>query len=168
MSAKAGIRLVGEIEPKSAAGVRTIPVLAILRDYLDAHLLRTERTGKDRIFGRSANQPFYAATIDGRAKRAWLAHNMAEREAAEKEGRAPVLLTLLTMHECRHTFASILIETGANPKAIQEVMGTRKSRPPLTSMGISCQAAMTTFGRAWMPSWRPANVCPLAEIRPTG
>jgi integrase len=47
---------------------------------------------------------------------------MAEREAAEKEGRAPDLLTLLTMHECRHTFASV-IETGANPKAIQEVMG---------------------------------------------
>lgn len=116
----------GEVEPKSAAGVRTIPLLAILRDYLDAHLLRTGRTGEDRIFGRSANQPFYAATIDGRAKRAWLAHNLAEREAAEREDRAPDLLTLLTMHECRHTFASILIETGANPKAIQEVMGHSK------------------------------------------
>lgn len=116
----------GEIEPKSAAGVRTIPMLAILRDHLEAQLLRTGRTGKDRIFGRSAGEPFYAATIDGRAKRAWLAHNMAEREAAEKEGRTPALLTLLTMHECRHTFASILIETGANPKAIQEVMGHSK------------------------------------------
>ena len=30
------------------------------------------------------------------------------------------------MHECRHTFASILIDTGANPKAIQEVMGHSK------------------------------------------
>jgi integrase len=36
------------------------------------------------------------------------------------------LLTLLTMHECRHTFASVLIDTGANPKAIQEVMGHSK------------------------------------------
>lgn len=116
----------GEIEPKSVAGVRRIPMLAILRDYLEAHLLRTERTGEDRIFGRSASQPFYAATIDGRAKRAWLAHNLVEREAAEREDRAPDLLTLLTMHECRHTFASILIETGANPKAIQEVMGHSK------------------------------------------
>ena len=58
--------------------------------------------------------------------RAWLAHNVAEREAAEKDGRPPSLLTLLTLHECRHTFASILIETGANPKAIQEVMGHSK------------------------------------------
>jgi hypothetical protein len=45
------------------------PMLAILRDYIDAHLLKTERTGKDRIFGRAVSQPFYAATIDGRAKR---------------------------------------------------------------------------------------------------
>ena len=30
------------------------------------------------------------------------------------------------MHECRHTFASLLIDTGANPKAIQEVMGHSK------------------------------------------
>lgn len=39
---------------------------------------------------------------------------------------SPQLLTLLTMHECRHTFASLLIDTGANPKAIQEVMGHSK------------------------------------------
>lgn len=61
--------------------------------------------------------------MDGRAKRTWRAYNVAEREAAAGEGREPELLTLLTMHECRHTFASVLIDTGANPKAIQEVMG---------------------------------------------
>jgi integrase len=116
----------GEIEPKSEAGKRTIPVLAILRDYLDEQLLRTGRGGTDRVFGRSGDQVFYASTIDGRAKRAWTARNLAEREEAEKEGRAADLLTILTMHECRHTFASILIDTGANPKAIQEVMGHSK------------------------------------------
>jgi integrase len=97
-------------------------VLAILRDYLDEQLLRTGRSGTDRVFGRSADQVFYASTVDGRAKRAWTARNLAEREAAEKDGRAADLLTVLTMHECRHTFASIQIDTGANPKAIQEVM----------------------------------------------
>jgi integrase len=69
---------------------------------------------------------FYPSTIDGRAKRAWMAHNAAEREAAQSEGREPELLTLLTMHECRHTFASLLIDTEANPKVIQEVMGHSK------------------------------------------
>jgi integrase len=116
----------GEIEPKSPAARRVIPVLAILRDHLAEQLQRSGRTGKDRIFGRSAGEVFYASTVDGRAKRAWRAHNDAEREAAAEQGRGPELLTLLTMHECRHTFASILIDTGANPKAIQEVMGHSK------------------------------------------
>jgi integrase len=118
----------GEIEPKSPAARRAIPVLAILRDYLADQLQRTGRSGKDRIFGRSDGEVFYASTIDGRAKRAWRAHNAVEREAANEAGREPELLTLLTMHECRHTFASILIDTGANPKAIQEVMGHSKIR----------------------------------------
>jgi integrase len=29
-------------------------------------------------------------------------------------------------HECRHTFASLLIDSGANPKAVQEYMGHSK------------------------------------------
>jgi integrase len=97
--------------------------LAVLHDYLAEQLRRTDRAGKDRLFGRSAGEVFYASTIDGRAKRAWRAHNAAEREAASEAGRAPELLTLLTMHECRHTFASLLIDAGVNPKAIQEFMG---------------------------------------------
>lgn len=116
----------GEIEPKSKAAKRAIPILAVLRDHLVDQMERTGRTGKDRIFGRSSREVFYASTVDGRAKRAWRAHNAAEREAAAERGREPELLTLLTMHECRHTFASILIDTGANPKAIQEVMGHSK------------------------------------------
>ena len=116
----------GEIEPKSPASKRTIPILSILRGYLVEETERTGRTGRDRFFGRSAQEVFYASTVDGRAKRAWRAYNVAEREAAAGEGRALELLTLLTMHECRHTFASVLIDTGANPKAIQEVMGHSK------------------------------------------
>lgn len=119
-------QVAGEIEPKSTKGVRTVPLLAVLRDHVDEHLLRTGRAGEDRIFGRSAQQVFYASTVDVRARKAWEAHNAEEREAAEQAGRKPRPLTLLTMHECRHTFASLLIDTGANAKAIQEVMGHSK------------------------------------------
>ena len=42
---------------------------------------------------------------------------------AEREGRSPDLLPALTFHECRHTFASLLIDAGVNPKATQEFMG---------------------------------------------
>lgn len=49
--------------------------------------------------------------------------NEQECEAAKGEGRDPVLLRPITLHECRHTFASLLIDAGVNPKAIQEFMG---------------------------------------------
>lgn len=116
----------GEIEPKSEAGLRDVPLLAVLRVFLEDQLRRTGRSGEERVFGRSSKMPFYASTVDGRARKAWLRHNTEEREAAAEENRPAKLLTRLTMHECRHTFASLLIDTGANAKAIQVVMGHEK------------------------------------------
>lgn len=77
------------------------------------------------MFGRTVDQAFYASTVDGRAKRAWATVNDHEREATEAAGREPDLLRPITMHECRHTFASLLVDSGANPKAIQNVLGKR-------------------------------------------
>jgi integrase len=114
------------IEPKSRAGRRTVPLLAILRDSLDGHLRRTGRRGEELVFGRTVSQAFYASTVDCRAKRAWAAANDRERDAAEAAGREPDLLRPITLHECRHTFASLLIDSGANPKAIQDFMGHSK------------------------------------------
>lgn len=110
----------GPIAPKSKAGIRTVPILAVLRDHLDAHALGT---GSDLAFGRKSDEPFAPKTVANPAKRAWAAVNEREREEAEREGRSPDLLPSLTFHECRHTFASLLIDAGVNPKAIQEFMG---------------------------------------------
>jgi integrase len=116
----------GVIEPKSRAGSRGVPLLSILRGYLVAHLDRCGRRGEALVFGRTTTEAFYASTVDGRAKRAWKAANKRERAAAEEEGREARLLTPITLHHCRHTFASLLIDSGANPKAIQEFMGHSK------------------------------------------
>lgn len=116
----------GVIEPKSRAGSRGVPLLAILRGYLVDHLDRCGRTGEDLAFGRTAAEAFYASTVDGRAKRAWKAANEWEHAAAERDEREADLLRPITMHHCRHTFASLLIDSGANPKAIQEFMGHSK------------------------------------------
>jgi integrase len=105
----------GVIEPKSRAGRRGVPLLEILRDYLDAHVRRMGRSGDDLVFGRTPQQAFYASTVDGRAKRAWAAANKRER------GLVPI-----SLHLCRHTFASLMIDSGANAKAIQEFMGHSK------------------------------------------
>ena len=121
--------------PKSHSSRRSVPLLAVLRDYLDEHLLRTGRSGEALVFGRTASQAFVASTIDVRAKRAWDAANEREREAAEEEGREPELLAPITLHECRHTFASLLIDAGANPKAIQTFMGHSKIQTTFDTYG---------------------------------
>lgn len=103
----------------------------------------------------------YASTVDGRAKWAWTAANERERRAAKDEGRAPALLKLIDLHLCRHTFASLMIDSGANPKAIQEFMGTRKSRRPSIPTGTYCRVATTRCGSGWMPTClrREALMC---------
>ena len=116
----------GEIEPKSRAGRRLVPLLAILRDYLQGQIVKTGREGDELVFGRGPRQAFYAATIDGRAKRAWGRARERELELAEREDRKPDPIEPITLHHCRHTFASLLIDSGANPKAIQEFMGHAK------------------------------------------
>jgi integrase len=103
-----------------------VPLLATLRSYLEEELRRTRRRGEELVFGRTVDQAFHASTVDGRAKRAWATANDHEREAAEAAGREPDLLRSITLHECRHTFASLLIDSGANPKAIQNFMGHSK------------------------------------------
>ena len=97
----------GPIDPKSEASARTIPLLAVLRDYLDEHLLSVGRTGDELVLGRTATDAFVASTVRSRANRAW-----------KVAGLDP-----MTLHECRHTFASLLIASGENPKAVQEFMG---------------------------------------------
>lgn len=100
----------GAIEPKSRSSKRTVPLLALLRDYLDEHKLATGRDGEALVFGRSDVSPFAPMAVDKRAKRAW----------------AKAKLERITLHECRHTFASLMIDAGANPKAIQTFMGHSK------------------------------------------
>ena len=47
----------GEVAPKSAAGRRTVPMAAVLRDHLIEHRMNHERTD-GLVFGRSPERPF--------------------------------------------------------------------------------------------------------------
>jgi integrase len=94
------------VAPKSAAGARSVPVLAVLRTHLREHRLRTGQ-GEGLLFGADGTTPFGYSSVVARAERLW-------REA----GLAPIGL-----HECRHTFAALLIDSRVNPKAISTFMG---------------------------------------------
>ncbi len=93
-------------EPKSRAGRRGVPIVAALRDLLVEHKLVTRRDA-GLVFGSSGTQPFTPTAVRKRAMTAW-------RRAT---------LGPIGLHECRHTFASLLIAAGVNAKAITAYLG---------------------------------------------
>lgn len=96
----------GVIEPKSKAGRRTVPIAKALRTYLLRHQLASGR--RDGLaFGRTPIAPFDTGGIWKRSRKAWTAAR----------------LTPLTLHEARHTFASLMIAAGVNAKALTTYMG---------------------------------------------
>jgi integrase len=92
--------------PKSRAGRRSVPIVAALRDLLVDHKLVTRRA-RGLVFGSSGAQPFTPTAVRKRALTAW-----------RRAGLEPIGL-----HECRHTFASLLIAAGVNAKAITAYLG---------------------------------------------
>jgi integrase len=95
----------GLIEPKSRAGRRAVPIVAALRPHLVARKLR--RGDASSFFFGARGRPFNRNALVNRAVRAW-----------KNAG-----LTSIGLHECRHTFASILIAAGVNAKALSTYLG---------------------------------------------
>ena len=91
--------------PKSAAGTRTVPIIPRLREHLVAQRLRTG--GRGPVFPSTTGRPFDPESVQARADRAWAAGG----------------LTRITQHECRHTFASLMIAAGVNVKALSTLLG---------------------------------------------
>jgi integrase len=92
--------------PKSRAGRRGVPIVAALRDLLIEHKLATRRD-VGLVFGSSVSRPFTPTAVRKRALTDW-----------RRAGLEPIGL-----HECRHTFASLLIAAGVNAKAITAYLG---------------------------------------------
>lgn len=96
----------GVVPPKSRAATRIVPIPAVLRDYLVEHKLRSGRR-VGLVFGTSCTQPFTPSNVRKRANAAWA-----------RAGLVPIGL-----HECRHTFASLMIAAGVNAKALSIYTG---------------------------------------------
>jgi integrase len=86
---------------------RNVPIPSALREVLASELLRTGRRGAELIFGTTSSSPFRAQGVQHRADRLW------------KEAK----LNRLTFHDCRHTYASLMIAAGCNAKALSTFMG---------------------------------------------
>jgi integrase len=94
------------VAPKSAAGSRRVPIVAVLRAFLAPAQLAAPADPNGLVFG-CIEAPFCASSVSERAQRAW-------RKAR---------LEAIRLHNCRHTFASIMIAAGVNAKALSTFMG---------------------------------------------
>ena len=94
------------VAPKSKAGTRRVPIPAALRAFLAPAKLASGGEPDALVFG-VRGEPFSASSIGERAQRAW--------KVAE--------LDPISLHECRHTFASLMIAAGVNAKALSTFMG---------------------------------------------
>jgi hypothetical protein len=112
---------VGPVEPKSRAGKRVVPIPIVLRTIMVEH--RLGRGTKGLAFGRSPEVPFNSERVNSRAYGAW------RRAGLER----------ITLHECRHTFASLMIAAGvARDHAGSTPFGSK--RAPRRGEGLSCVA----------------------------
>ncbi len=84
-----------------------MPIPLRLRDHLVEHKLATGRDGDQLLFGRTGSDAFNGKNLQDRADAAW----------------AEAGLERITPHECRHTFASLMIAAGVNAKALSTYMG---------------------------------------------
>jgi integrase len=94
------------IAPKSEAGSRRVPIAGVLRGFLAPPSLAAGGSSDKLVFG-TEDRPFCASATSERARRRWTA-----------AGLEPICL-----HDCRHTFASLMIAAGVNAKALSTFMG---------------------------------------------
>lgn len=110
----------GEIDPKSAKGARTVPVAGVLRLYLLEQRARTGRRGRDLFFGSTATRPFTPTHVRARALGAWAA---AAVGAFLARTPLPVEIGPIGLHECRHTYVSLMFDAGLSLERIGDYVG---------------------------------------------
>ncbi len=92
------------VDPKSRSGRRRVPIAAVLRDILLEHKVHASN---ELVLSRPDGSPVNPTTSSVRAAKAW-----------RRVGLNPI-----TLHEARHTFASLLIAAGVNARALSSYMG---------------------------------------------
>jgi integrase len=94
------------VAPKSHAGARRVPIPTALRGFLAPAQLAAPADPDHLVFA-AGQIPFSGSSVTERARRAW-----------RKAGLVPI-----SLHDCRHTFASLMIAAGVNAKALSTFMG---------------------------------------------
>lgn len=100
-------KIEGAQDPKTRSSRRAVPLVPVLRDELLEHRMRQGRNGEGLVFGKTERSPFVHTALLARVKRVWKAKGLG----------------YVKLHDARHTFASLLIAAGEDPKRIQTYLG---------------------------------------------
>src|SRR4029079_539640 len=92
---------------KSRAGRRRVPLAKPLRSQLAAQRLRSGGNEGELVFGSGSAKAINSNALIRRARAAW-----------RRGGLKPIGL-----HDCRHTYAALMIAAGVNAKALSAYMG---------------------------------------------
>lgn len=118
--------------PKTAAGIREIPMLEDVRRVLLQERARQMRDGFSEgivdgvsrfVFITNRMGPYMPQNINVSLNRIVLAYNDKDFERASADGREPNPIPQISPHILRHTFCTRLCENDVNIKVIQEIMG---------------------------------------------
>jgi integrase len=137
----------GDGTPKTRAAVRKVPITPSLNRLLSAHKATTNRNGSDLVFGREAGEAFVPTTVRNRALAAWEAADKAKAKTLGRDLHEDERLAPITLHECRHTFASLMIAAGCNAKALSVVMGHESIMITFDRYGKLMPGGETEVGR---------------------
>ena len=133
-------------KPKTEAGIRTIPMLDIVKDafemlyeeQLENGFNESEIDGMSGfIFCNRFGMVPNPQTVNYTIKRIANSYNADEVVRAKKERRDPIILPNFSCHHLRHTFCTRLCENETNLKVIQSIMGHRNIE---TTMDIYAEA----------------------------
>jgi integrase len=132
----------GEIEPKSTAGVRDVPILAALRPYLAAQ----------RASCSWSDEP--GALFLGASPRGAFGYTGLRKRTAK--ALAAARLKHVTLHEARHSFASYLAASGIGLKELTSIMGHSSVTVSLDRYGHLFEGAMAGTA-AQIDAWFAAS-----------
>lgn len=132
--------------PKTEAGIRSIPMLDVVKDAFEMEAEAQEVTGKNTqvidgisgfIFTNRFGDVPNPQTVNDAIRRICRHYNEEETIRAKREQREAILLPHFSCHYLRHTFATRLCENETNLKVIQDIMGHRNIE---TTMDIYAEA----------------------------
>ena len=118
--------------PKTDAGIRTIPMLDIVKDAFEMLYEEQKENGFNEteidgmtgfIFCNRFGSVLNPQTVNHTIKRIANNYNADEVVRAKKEHRDPIILPNFSCHHLRHTFCTRLCENETNLKVIQSIMG---------------------------------------------